>query len=455
MTRLALLVAATFFMEFLDGSILTTALPKMAAAMGVHAIDLNIGVSIYALTLSIFILPGAWLVDRLGARVVFTSAIVLFTLSSALCGFSQTPAFFVFGRALQGVGGALMVPVGRLVVLRTTPKSGLLRATALLTWPALAAPLIGPPLGGYLTDAWSWRAIFFVNLPLGLIGALLAFAWTPSLEKGPARPFDSVGFTLAALALGAALLGLDEISGAGGAAAALALIVLAAVAAWAFARHVARVAHPLVHLRPFQQATFRLSLTGGAAARTFIAGMPFLLPLMFQLGMGYDALSAGLTVTPLFVGNLVIKPFTTPILRQWGFRRVLIVNAGLQAATMFGCAALAPGSPPLAVAALLVISGASRSMHFTALGTLPFSDTPPEDMNMANLIYSASFQAAFAFGVGVAAALLKIGALVTSPPLGEFRFAFVALGVLMLLAMLNHARLAADAGLSVTRREPA
>src|SRR5277367_3682161 len=163
-------------MEFLDGSILTTALPKMAAAMGVHAIDLNIGVSIYALTIAVFILPGAWLVERFGARAVFTSAIVLFTLSSALCGFSQEPWFFIAGRALQGVGGALMVPVGRLVVLRTTPKSGIMRATALLTWPGLTAPLIGPPLGGFLTDALSWRAIFFVNLPLGVVGAALAWA---------------------------------------------------------------------------------------------------------------------------------------------------------------------------------------------------------------------------------------------------------------------------------------
>jgi EmrB/QacA subfamily drug resistance transporter len=451
LTRLALLVAATFFMEFLDGSILTTALPKIAAAMGVHAIDLNIGVSIYSLTLSVFILPGAWLVERFGAKRVFTSAIVLFTLSSALCGFSREPWFFIACRALQGVGGALMVPVGRLAVLRATPKTDIMRATALLTWPALTAPLIGPPLGGYLTDALSWRAIFFVNLPIGVVGAILAWAWTPTLETRADKPFDWTGFALAGVALGSALVGLDQVSGlddwiAGG------LIALAVAAGLAFVARMRRATHPLVDLAPMRIATFRLSLTGGTAARAFIAAVPFLLPLMFQLGMGFDALRAGLTLAPLFVGNIGIKPFTTPILRWAGFRRVLIVNAALQAATMFACAGLAPGAPPLLVGALLLVSGASRSMHFTALATLPFADVPADEMNMANLIFSVSFQAAFAFGVGIAAALMRLGAFIAEPPLSPFRFGFCVLGILMLAAMLSHARLAPDAGLAVTRR---
>ena len=448
MNRLSLLIAATFFMEFLDGTILTTALPKMAESLGSTPLDLSVGVSIYPLTLAIFILPGGWAVERFGARAILTAAVALFTLSSALCGLSQTPWFFVAARAAQGIGGAFMVPVGRLVVLRTTPKSGILRATALLTWPGLAAPLIGPPLGGFLAEAWSWRAIFYVNLPLGAVGAALAWAWTPALERGEAKPFDFRGFVLAGLAQGAALLALDA---SGWRVAALGLTAIAAGAA--FIWHVRRAAHPIADFRPFRHPSFRLSLTGGAAARVVISSVPFVLPLMFQLGMGFDATRAGLTVLPLFVGNIGIKPFTTPILRAFGFRRVLIVNAALQALTLFGCAALTAGTPPALAAALLVVSGASRSMHFTALGTLPFADVPSEEMNVANLIYSASFQAAFAFGVAIAAALLKFGDLATLPPLGPFRFTFVVLGLVMLAIMLNHARLAPNAGEAVTRRD--
>ena len=387
MTRLALLVAATFFMEFLDATILTTALPKMAVSLHAAPIDLSVGVSIYALTLAIFILPSAWAVDRVGARVLFTSAIALFTLSSALCGLATAPWFFIAARALQGVGGAFMVPVGRLVVLRTTSKGDLLRATALLTWPGLTAPLLGPPLGGYLAEAISWRAIFFINLPLGLIGVALAMMWTSPLEGGEAKPFDVLGFALAAVALGAALIALDA-----DATSALGLGLVAAAAAWGFWRHTRRAAHPLVDFRLFRHPSFRLSLTGGSAARMFISSVPFVLPLMFQLGLGFDAARAGLTVTPLFVGNIGIKPFTTPILRRFGFRRVLIVNAALQAATLFACAAIDARSPAVLVAVLLCVSGASRSMHFTALGALPFAEVAADEMNMANLIYSAAFR---------------------------------------------------------------
>ena len=446
MNRLALLVAATFFMEFLDATILTTALPKMAASMGVAPVNLSIGVSIYSLTIAIFILPSAWLVDRLGPRVMLTGAIILFTFSSALCGLATAPWAFIAARALQGVGGAFMVPVGRLVVLRTTPKNGILRATALLTWPALTAPLVGPPLGGFLTEALSWRAIFYVNVPLGVVGAILAWAWIPAIEPGPRKPFDALGFGLAGVALGAALLALDADS-----AAALALSAIALAAGVAFLRHLGRVADPIIDFGPMRHASFRSSLTGGTAARLLISAVPFVLPLMFQLGLGFDAMRAGFTVTPLFIGNIGIKPFTTPILRYFGFRRVLIFNAALQAATMFGCAAIGRQASPALVAALLIVSGASRSMHFTALGTLPFADIEPREMNMANLIFSASFQAALAFGVGVAAALMKFGGLVTASPLGPFRFTFIALGLLMLAAMASHARLSRDAGEAVTR----
>jgi len=447
MSKLAFLVAATFFMEFLDATILTTALPAMAQSMGAAAVDLDVGVSIYSLTLAVFILPGAWLVERFGARPVFTSAIVIFTLSSIACGFSQGPISFDIARAVQGVGGALMVPVGRLLVLRVTPKSEVMRAVAILTWPGLTAPLIGPPLGGYLADAISWRAIFFVNIPLGIIGALLALRWTPRLEPQPRRPFDVLGFLLAGGALGSALLGLDRFSGGHADFAALGLAALCIACSVAMVFHVRLSAHPIVDGRPFAHATFARSVTGGTAARIVLNGVPFVLPLMFQLGMSWDATRAGLMLTPLFVGNIGIKPLTTAILRFGGFRRVLLVNGALQIATLIGCAFLSPTTPIYLIAALLVVSGASRSMHFTSVGTLPFSDVPPEEMSMANIIFSVTFQGSMAFGVGFAAAAIKLGTWIApAPPLAAFHLAFLGLALLMFCAWLDHWRLASNAG---------
>jgi EmrB/QacA subfamily drug resistance transporter len=455
-SKLALLVAATFFMEFLDATILNTALPRMAQSMGVTPVDLGIGVSLYSLTLAIFILPGAWLVDRFGARAVFTGAIVLFTLSSIGCGLSNSPLAFDVGRAVQGVGGAFMVPVGRLVVLRTTPKTQLLQAVAVLTWPGLTAPLIGPMLGGYLAENYTWRAIFFVNAPLGLIGALLALAWTPRLPPQPHKPFDVVGFLFGGGALAAVLISLDRFANGGGAATVAGLAMGAAIMALLFVRHIAKVAHPIVNVRPFAFATFRLAMTGGFLARMVIGAVPFVLPLMFQLGLGYDGLSAGLMLTPLFVGNIGIKPFTSAILRFGGFRRVLIVNGLLQAATLLACAGIDAGTAPYAIAALLLVSGASRSMHFTALGTLPFADIPPDDMSMANLLFSISFQGGMAFGVAIGAAAIQLGGMVAPhPPLAAFHLAFVALAILMLGAVANHWRLAPDAAAHVSRAAPA
>ena len=372
-------------------------------------------------------------------------------MSSIGCGFANSPFVFDIARAIQGVGGALMVPVGRLVVLRTTAKTDLMRAVAVLTWPGLTAPLIGPPLGGYLAEAISWRAIFFVNVPLGMIGALLALRWTPRLEPQPPKPFDALGFALAGGALAAALVGLDQLAAGAGWATVVALALASAALTAALVRHIPRTAHPIVDARPFKYATFRAVMFGGAAARVVLNAVPFVLPLMFQLGIGYDGIRAGLTLTPLFVGNIGIKPLTSAILRFGGFRRVLVVNGALQIATLLGCALIDRGTPTWAIAALLVVSGASRSMQFTALATLPFADVPPEEMSMANLIFSVVFQAAMAFGVGYGAVAIKLGAtLAPAPPLAGFHIAFLALAALMLCALIDHSRLSPDAAAHVS-----
>lgn len=458
---LALLVAGAFFMEFLDGTVITTALPLMARSLGAAAVDLNVGVSAYMLTVAVFILPSGWAAERFGARRVFTAAVAVFTASSVLCGLSISAPGFVAARVLQGVGGAMMVPVGRLAVLRTTEKSDLMRAVAVLTWPALTAPLIGPPLGGFIAEHLSWRWIFFLNVPLGAAGILLALRLMPGLPPvadGARRaPFDWLGFTLGAgLCLCAAgafeLLGRVDAPWRNPAV----LALLAAALGLALRHHVRRSAHPILDLAPVTVPTFRATVAAGTQMRVLISAMPFLLPLLFQLGFGLDPFRSGLLVLALFAGNVGIKPLTSPILRRWGFRTVMVANGLVQAATMLGCTLLTPGTPVPAILALLVASGASRSMQFTALGTLAFADVPQPLMTPANTLFSMAFQLALGLGVALGAVLLRAAGLVLgaggAPALAEFRLAFTALALLTAAAALEGLRLRRDAGSNVSGR---
>ena len=451
-SALALLVAGAFFMEFLDGTIIVTALPRMAVSLHSDAVSLHVGISAYLLTVAVFILPGGWAADRFGARPVFTGAIVVFTAGSALCGLAQTPLQFVLARVLQGVGGAMMVPVGRLVVLRTTAKPDLMNAIATLTWPGLSAPLLGPPLGGFIAEHLSWRLIFFVNLPLGAVAALLALRLVPRMDRQP-RPFDWTGFLLAAaacLCLGHAL----DLLGEPDPRLPFAALLLAAggIAASWFARHLYRRPRPLLDPAPWAVPTFRLVMTTGTAMRTTIAAMPFLLPLLFQLGFGMDPFHAGLLVLVLFAGNLGIKPLTSPMLRRWGFRTVLAANAGVQAACMMGCAAIGGATPPWLVLPLLLLTGASRSTQFTGLNTLAFADVPEGQMGPANTWFSVAFQLSNGFGVAVGAVLLRVAAVAlgSEAVLPAFHAAFVVLALLMLALAAAGLSLPADAGAEVS-----
>ena len=431
---LAFLVGGAFFMEFLDGSIVNTALPAIAVSFGTEPVALNPAVSAYLLTVAVFILPSGWLADRFGARPVFTSAIALFTLSSVLCGLAQSPTQLIAARMLQGVGGAMMVPVGRLVVLRTTAKPDLMRAIAILTWPGLTAPVLGPPLGGFITQALSWHWVFLINLPIGIAGFLLALRLVPPLAPGPRVPFDAPGFALGAATCVALTVALEWLGEAGRPAAEVAgpgalALVLAVTLGW----HLRRAAHPLVPVTAFAVPSFRLTILAGSAMRVLISTMPFLLPLLFQVGFGQDPFQAGLLVLTLFAGNVGVKPLTGRILRAAGFRAVLVANGVLQAATMAACAWLTPGVPAVAIAALLALSGASRSLQFTALNTLAFADVPPAQMGPANTIFSLAFQFSIGMGVAVGAVALRLSGTVGLPAFGP---AFTGIAVLMLGASL-------------------
>jgi predicted MFS family arabinose efflux permease len=342
------------------------------------------------------------------------------------------------------------VPVGRLVVLRTTEKSDLMRAIAILTWPALTAPILGPPLGGFITEALNWRWCFYLNLPLGIAGILVALRLIPAGRDAEQRPFDWLGFLLGAaacltLTLTLELMGREDLSWPTVGGFAVATIVLCA----ALYRHIRTAKHPLVGLQPFETPSFKFALLGGSAMRVFISTMPFMLPLLFQLGFGLDPFHSGLLVLTLFIGNIGIKPLTSPILRRWTFRSVMVTNGLIQAVCMAGCSMLTPAVPDIVIIPLLVVAGASRSLQFTALNTLAFAEVPKQWTGMANTMFSLAFQ--FSIGMGVAIGAVALRATGTSG-LPAFHGAFAAIAVMMALASLTGLTIARDAASVVAGR---
>jgi EmrB/QacA subfamily drug resistance transporter len=460
-SAVAFLVAGAFFMENLDGTVVVTALPQMAASFGVHPIDLNIGVSSYVLTLAILIPASGWVADRFGARSVFAAAIAVFTIASVLCGLCESLTAFTVARVLQGAGGAMMVPVGRLAVLRTTEKHDLMSAIATITWPGLAAPVLGPPLGGFITTYASWRWIFFLNVPLGLVALALALRIVPRERRDTAGQFDWVGFVLTGAACFAVMYGLDLVGRGGASWSAAGLSIGGGVAAGATAAwHARRHAHPLLDFRALRVRSYAVTIWGGSLFRVAIASIPFLLPLLFQVGFGLSAFAAGLLVLAVFAGNLLVKPFTTPILRRFSFRSVLVVNGLLNAAAIFGCAFLTPATPVVVIVTLLFISGLTRSTQFTALGTLAFADIPEDRMSGANTLLNIAQQMAMGMGIALGAVALRIAALFEPSASGaislaNFHIAFVIAGLIALAGVFDAFSLDATAGDGVRRAKSA
>ncbi|WP_336801934.1 MFS transporter [Kaistia sp. MMO-174] len=456
-TWIALLVAGAFFMENLDGTVIATSLPQMAHSFGVAPVDLNIGMSVYMLTLAIFIPASGWMADRFGARTVFASAVAVFTLASVFCALSDSVLTFVLARTLQGVGGAMMVPVGRLVVLRNTSKSDLMRAIAVLTWPALSAPILGPPLGGFITTYASWHWIFILNVPIGIVALALSF-WLIPNERGDARQgFDWIGFLLTSFACAGLMYGLDLVGqshvdwvvGAG-------IPVASALFFWIALRHSGRHPHPLPDLYGLTIQTFAVTMKGGSLFRTAVSAVPFLLPLMFQLGFGLDPFQAGLYVLALFAGNLAMKPFTGLVLRTFGFRNTLIGNGLFFVATLLGCALLTPATPWPVIMVVLFFSGAARSMQFTAIGTMAFVDVPQDRMSGANMLFSLVQQITFGLGIALGAIALRLSDAWLTPDmegltLRDFHVAFLIVGLVGLIGLYDSLALPHDAGAPVSK----
>jgi len=457
----ALLVAGAFFMENLDGTVIATALPQMALSFRMSPVDLNMGMTAYLLTLAVFIPVSGWVADRLGARTVFASAIGVFTFASILCGFSNSLWQFTAARILQGVGGAMMVPVGRLVVLRVTEKKDLIRSMAYITWPGLVAPIVGPPVGGFITTYSSWRWIFFLNVPLGLIGIVLAVLWIVNEREESPRPFDWLGFALAGTACTSFMYSLELLGRQNAQWSSVGLFLgYSLVAGWMAVRHMRRTEHPLIQFACLRVKTFAISIWGGSLFRIAINASPFLLPLMFQVPFGLSPFQSGLLVLAMFAGNLSMKPVTTPILRNFGFRRVLLTNGAITACLLLCCGLLSPQTPRLLILAVLFLHGLSRSMQFTSLATIAFVDIPKSLMSSATSFSAVVTQMAMGMGVAVGAVALRAagwmrGHPAAIPALMDFHIAFGLVSAIALVAVIDCFTLDSRAGAEVSGHRPA
>jgi EmrB/QacA subfamily drug resistance transporter len=448
---LALLVAATYFMENLDGTIIATAAPRMAHMFHTSAESIGVVMTAYLVAVAIGIPASGWLAERWGARRIFALAITVFTVASVLCALSDSLPLLTGMRVLQGLGGAMMVPVGRLIVLRNTDRRDLVTAIAYLTWPALLAPVVAPVLGGLFVTYASWRWIFLVNLPLGVACLIAELRMVATTQPGEEKvPLDWLGFLLTGTGLAVLVLGMEEVGGGGGLARPLVALALSAVLLAASVRHLRRAARPLLDLRTtLQVGTYRASTLSGSIYRTMVSAAPFLLPLMFQDAFRWSPLRTGLMVIAVFVGNVGIKPATTPLMRRFGFRPVVLVSTAGLAVSFASCAALSSDTPPWMTAPALLASGVFRSTGFSAYNSLQFADVDSDILPAANTLAATAQQLAAGLGVAVAALVLR-GAQalpgVSGHSTGPYRVTWLVMVVITCLSGWQIFKLPSDAG---------
>ena len=432
-----------------------TALPAMAKSLHESPLMLNVAMTSYLLSLAIFIPASGWLADRYGARDVFASAIAVFTVSSLACGLAQNLPEMIVARVFQGLGGAMMTPVGRLVLLRSVSKSQLVQAMSYVTIPALVGPAIGPLVGGFIATYSTWRWIFLINLPIGLAGILLALKFIPNLRVAEPGRLDLRGLLLIGIGLGAFAFALDNVGrGAFPPGVAIASCALAVLLLWLFLRHARRAPEPALDLSLLRVPTFRASILGGNFFRVAVGASPFLLPLMFQVGFGLSPLQSGSLTFASALGALFMKIFAPPIVRRFGFRRLLVWNAVLCAVMLAVCGFFRPWMPYAMVTSILLFTGFFRSLQFTCINAIGYADIPPARMSRATSLSSAAQQLSLSMGVALAAAILALikpnhAAAGLAP--SDFLFAFVAMACVCLASMPFFAFLSSEAGQEVSR----
>jgi EmrB/QacA subfamily drug resistance transporter len=446
-----LIVGCAFFMEGLDSTMIAVSIPAMAKSLGANPLRLNLVITTYLLSLAVFIPVSGWIADRFGARRVFCAAVLIFAGGSALCGLATSLPMLLAMRVVQGFGGAMMTPVGRLILLRSFPRAGLVSAMNWMTIPAMIGPTVGPIVGGFLTSYESWRWIFYLNIPIGVLGGALAL-WLFDNFRAPAPTrFDLAGFAI--LGLGLFLLefaienvGRPIIAPIAG----LAFFPLALLALWAYRRHARHSEAPVLDLDLFRIKTFHIGTVTGGICRMGLDATPFLLPLLFQVGFGLSPVQAGLLSFSSTLGAMFVRGFSRVLLRRLGFRRTLVGGALLSAAVTASYALLSAATPHWIIVAVVLVSGCIRSIQYLALNTISYADVPSGMLSRSTSVSGVAQQVARGFGVAIGAALLAVVAGTERVTTGDFRIVFLLLALVPLLSVAGFMRLNEGDGAEVS-----
>jgi EmrB/QacA subfamily drug resistance transporter len=451
-----LIVGGAQFMHQFDGAVIATALPSMAASLHEDPVRLNLAITTYLLALAVFVPVSGWMADRFGAKRVFISAIVVFTVSSVLCGIAHSLLELVLYRVLQGMGGAMMTPVGRVIVLKSVPKLQLVQAMNYITIPAVLGPLLGPTVGGFIVTYFSWPWIFFINLPIGLGGILAVHLFIPDVHAEKVAPLDLRGFVLIGVAVAGLVFGFEAI----GRDVVPVSVILASIAAGVacgglYLIHTRHTSDPIIDLSLMRIRTFSASISGGGLFYLSTTSSVFLLALLLQLGFGFSAFQAGLMTLAGAVGSVAMRFMFRPLLRPLGFRRLLIGNALLTGAFLIGCGLFRDTTPYLIIVLVLLIGGFSRSVQFTAAQSLGYAEMPTERISRATSFLAMAQQLAQSFGVGLAALVVHLSLIWhdrTTIASGDVALAYFTIGFMVLASVGIFYRLPADAGVELSDR---
>jgi len=454
------IVGCALFMQMLDATVVATALPAMAEALGTTPVRMNIAITSYLLAVAMFVPLSGWAADRFGPRRVFITAILLFTLSSAACALAGNVPELIAARLVQGLAGAMMVPVGRVILLRSVPKNELVQAMSFLSIPALLGPVVGPPLGGFLVTYASWHWIFLINLPIGVLGLVLVYRFIPTIPGlSPRPPMDWLGFALTSLSLASIVFTFEAVghqllpplASAG-------LLAFGVGCAVAYRWHARRTPHPIVDLSLLRIPTFAIASLGGNLCRFAIGATPFLLVMLLQVGFGLSPLAAGMITFVSAVGALLMKTVAVPVLRRFGFRRILLGNAIITGVSIAVCALFTPTTPYWVMLLVLLLGGFFRSLQLTAVNTLTYADIAQESMSRASGLAAMAQQVGISLGVGVAAISINLSMAARGAQtlaISDVAVGFVVVGILVSLSALSFRRLDPDAGAEVSGRAAA